>query len=212
MRRRRLGHAVTCNGGAHAAGADSGGADSGDSQSGGASAGGAGPIAPGSSSCQYSVTGGATETSTDGPSVCGQSKVTTAYGGGFSASISGGFQDAAGNIVALACIIDSPTAPAAGDSWSLSTAAQSQGNCSFNVVTKAQVATIWSATANDAQVIGAATVKFESVTLTHGVYKPADVYYFFDATIDATIPGQSAGAEEVKVSGRFQVQTLPIGS
>ncbi|MEI9936899.1 MAG: hypothetical protein WDO69_06725 [Pseudomonadota bacterium] len=218
--------------GADAAGADSGGSDMGGSDMGGSdsagdesggssgsganagstSAGGSGSLPVGTSSCQYSVTGGATETSTDSPSVCGQSKVTTAYGGGFSATIAGGFQDAAGNTVTLACLIDSPTAPVAGASWSLGTATQSQGNCSFNIVSNAQVATIWSATADDAKVIGAATVKFKSVTLTHGVYKPADVYYFFDATIEATIPGQSEGAAEVKISGRYQVQTLPIGS
>jgi len=198
-------------GGADSAGADSGGASSGGGSAGSTSAGGAGPLPPGTSSCQYSVTGGATETSPSSPSVCGLSKVTTAYGGGFSASLSGGFQDAAGNIVALACIVDSPTAPAAGDSWSLTTAAKSQGNCQFNI-TKAQTATLWAASANDALVTGAATVKFNSATLTHGIYKPTDVYYFFDATLEATLPGQSAGAAEVKISGRFQLQTLPIGS
>lgn len=144
--------------------------------------------------------------------MCGQSNVTTAYGGGFRASISGGFQDGVGNILALACIVDSPTAPTAGASWKLTTAAKSQGNCLFNRITPAQVATSWAASANDAMVVGAATVKFNSVTLTHGIYKPTDVYYFFDATLEATIPGQTAGAGEIKVSGRFQLQTLPIGS
>jgi len=62
------------------------------------------------------------------------------------------------------------------------------------------------------RLVGSATVKFKSATLTHGVYKPADVYYFFDATLEATIPGQSAGAADVQVNGRFQLQTLPLGS
>jgi hypothetical protein len=177
----------------------------------GASAGGSGGLPAGTSSCQYSVTGGATETSPDSPSVCGNSKLTPGYGGGFTASIGGGFQDAAGNIVALACTIDSPTAPAAGQTWTLSSAVKSQGNCQLNVI-KSQMASSWAASANDATVLGAATLEFNSATLTHGKYKPSDEYYFFDATLKATIPGQSAGATEVKVTGRFQLQTLPIGS
>ena len=199
------------------AGTDNGGSSAGDSSSGGSSAGsssagGTGDAPPGVSLCQYSVSGGATETSPSSASVCSQSKLTTAYAGGFTVTIGGGFQDADGNILALACTIDSPTAPAAGDSWKLTTAAESQGNCLFNRVSNAQVASSWSASANDTTVIGAATVKFKSVTLTHGTYKPSDVYYFFDATIDATIPAQSADVSEITVSGRFQVQTLPIGS
>ena len=204
------------SGGADSAGAPSGGSDGAGAPSGGASAGstssgGSGSLPAGTSSCQYSVTGGATEMGPDSPSVCSQSKVTAGYGGGFVASIGGGFQDAAGNVVALACLFSSPTAPAAGDSWTLTTASQSQGNCQLNIISNA-TATVWTASANDAQLIGSATLKFNSTTLTHGVYNKTDVYYFFDATLEATLPGQTAGATDVKVSGRFQLQTLPIGS
>jgi hypothetical protein len=51
-----------------------------------------------------------------------------------------------------------------------------------------------------------------SRSATQGIYNPTDVYYFFDATLETTLPGQSAGAAEVKISGRFQMQTLPVGS
>jgi hypothetical protein len=64
----------------------------------------------------------------------------------------------------------------------------SGGNCEVDEVVGG-TATIWSASTNSKD--GAATVTFVSATLTPSTLNPMNVYYTYEATLDATLPGRT---------------------
>ena len=200
-------------GGTTAAGTNSGGASSAGSSSAGApSAGAGGTAATGASGCAYSVSGGLKDPTTDAPYGCTNSHIEQTNGqGDYTASIGAGFQDAAGNQLALACTISSAKAPSAGDTWTISTDTHSQGNCQVQGV-KGSTPALWAASSNDAGVTGSASISFKSATKTKGMYHPENVYYFFEVTLTTTVKGLSAGDEDVTVTGSFANKSLPLGS
>ncbi|MDB4980481.1 MAG: hypothetical protein JWM82_1233, partial [Myxococcales bacterium] len=162
--------------------------------------------------CAYSLAGGHAEPTTNAPFGCANGKLEQVSGqGDFTASIGGGFAAAGGGTVSLACTLSSPTPPAVGATWTLSKSAHSQGNCQLNVV-QGTTATLWGASANDATLSGALMLTFTNVTMVHGTAHPTDVYYLYDLTLTATLPGLSAGATDVTVVGSFKNLSLPLGS
>jgi hypothetical protein len=84
----------------------------------------------------------------------------------------------------------------------------SGGNCEVDEVVGG-TATIWSASTNSKD--GAATVTFVSATLTPSTLNPMNVYYTYEATLDATLPGRTGGATQITVTGSFKNNKLPLG-
>jgi hypothetical protein len=205
-----------------AGGTGAGGAAGG---AGGASAGGAGGTAAGSggaggaagsssepTACAFAVSGGQTEATTSAPFGCANDKIEQVSGqGDFTASIGGGFVASTGEQVTLACTLSSPTAPTAGATWTMSTDPHAQGNCQLMTIA-GTTASIWAASANGAILTGTLQLTFTSATLVHGTAHPTDVYYLYDLTLTATLPGLTAGATEVTVTGSFKNLALPTGS
>ncbi|MDB4944616.1 MAG: hypothetical protein JWP97_4150 [Labilithrix sp.] len=159
------------------------------------------------SGCSYSVDGALTVPTTDAPYGCANGKVEQPNGSGdLTASFGGGFMAPSGEIVSLACTLSAPTAPGPGTVWTLTTSAQTTGNCMLNSI-KGSAASSWVAST-----VGTATATFVSATLTHGTAHPSDVYYLFELNLTATLKAQGSSAADVTISGHFSNAKLPTGS
>jgi len=209
------GGAAAGEGGARAGegGADdnSAGTDAGGSHAGSSSAGAAGTVNtnPTNSPCSYTVSGGKTLPEADAMYICTvNSRVYQQNGkGSFNALIGAGFSTAAGDSSTFACNMDSPTAPKAGDTWTMGSP-DHPGNCELGF-SQNQVATLWHA--GSTPVNGEFTIKFNQVTVKNGMYHPEDVYYLYDLTITSKLKGLTEGATDVTVTGSFVNMSLPLG-
>ena len=201
-----------CSGGADApatssdAGLDSDGrapdassSETGSAQEAGADAGAVGP-------CAFGLSGGRTVPQTNSVDGCGHDVVSQQKGQGeFTLTLGGGFAIAGGSVT-VACTLSSATAPVAGAKWTLTTG--SGGNCEVDE-TKGGSAAIWSASTQSAD--GTATVTFVSATLKPSTLNPTNVYYTYEATLEATMKERTAGGTTVTVNGGFKNGTLPLG-
>ena len=184
------------------AGLDSDGraADASSGQEAGASDGGA--VGP----CAFGLSGGRTVPPTNSVDGCGHDVVSQQQGQGeYTLTLGGGFAIAGGSVT-VACTLSSATAPVAGAKWTLTTG--SGGNCEVDEV-KGGSATIWSASTASAD--GTATVTFVSATLKASTLNPTNVYYTYEATLEATMKERTAGGTTVTVTGNFKNATLPLG-
>jgi len=203
---------------AGAAGADAGEGGASDSFGGtnagganaGSSSGGATTTNPTSSPCSYAVSGGKTLPDGDAMFVCTvNSRVYQKSGkGAFNALIGAGFSTSGGDTSTFACNLDSPTAPKAGDTWTMGSP-DHPGNCELGF-SQNQVATLWHA--GSSPVSGELSIKFNQVTAKNGMYNPEDVYYLYDLTITAKLKGLTDGATDVTVTGSFVNMSLPLGA
>jgi hypothetical protein len=107
----------------------------------------------------------------------------------------------------IACTLDSPTPPKAGDVWMID--AEHSGNCDLSS-SKSSVATLWHAASTPK--LGSLKVTFKSATKMMGVQDPTDVYYLFDITYEATVePVTDGAAVGVTVKGSYKTIALPLG-
>ncbi len=199
------------------ASADAGSRDPGGDSNGGTSgsAGSAATVTPGAAPCSFSVTGGNTFPSADAMFLCaGGSALTQSKGmGKYSLSFgAASYTDPETDSSIVACTLDSQTPPKAGDTWVLGTA-EHPGNCSLNLIHDSKT-TIWDV--SDTGVgSGTVSVTFVSATLTHGMYKPENVYYLFEIAVTASMkgaPGQTPQVADISLTGHFKISSLPIGS
>lgn len=156
--------------------------------------------------CSFGLGGDRVVASTKPVDACGHDVIGQQLGqGDFTLTLGGGIATTNGSI-SVACTLSSPNAPAVGATWSLTT--PSGGNCEVDEVA-GSTATIWSSSTTSAD--GTATVTFKSVTLTASTLNPKNVYYVYDATLDAKLKGRTAGATDITVSGDFSSDKLPLG-
>ena len=180
--------------------ADASSSETGSAQEAGASD--AGAVGP----CAFGLSGGRTVPPTNSVDGCGHDVVSQQKGQGeYTLTLGGGFAIAGGSVT-VACTLSSATAPVAGAKWTLTTG--SGGNCEVDEV-KGGSATIWSASMGSAD--GTATVTFVSATLKASTLNPSNVYYTYEATLEATMKERTAGGTTVTVTGNFKNATLPLG-
>ena len=174
----------------------------------------AAPLADAASSaanCAFGVSGNRTYPTTD--SISCQGPVAQPGGSGdFTFNLAEAFASSSTmENLTFGLLVTSKTAPVAGDTWTVGADGRG-GNSSFTVI-KGQTGTIWATSDTDAALVkGGTKVTFLSVTKVMGQQKPQDVYYFFEATFEAALNGQSAGTAPLKVSGRAKATTLPFGA
>jgi hypothetical protein len=111
-----------------------------------------------------------------------------------------------GGTVSVSCRLSSPTPPAAGVKFTLTTG--TGGICQVDEIV-GTTDTVWvsSTTSMD----GAATVTIVSATLKPSIYTPGRSFYVYEATLDARLQGRTAGATELTVTGNVKYTTLPPG-
>ncbi|MET0790958.1 MAG: hypothetical protein ABW061_05510 [Polyangiaceae bacterium] len=190
------------------AGDDAGGASAAGSNSAGASSAGA-PAVSAQGPCVYSVTGGQSFPEGAATFLCsGGSRVLQQKGeGDFDILVGAAFGTEDNHSSTIACSLTSKEAPAAGDVWVLGK--DHPGNCDLSY-SQGTTASLWKSTSTPAGT-GSTSIKFLSATLTHGQYKPEDVYYLFEVEITGTLPGETADTPEVTLNGTFKITTLPLG-
>lgn len=167
--------------------------------------------APSSANCAFGVSGDRTYPVTD--SISCQGPVSQSGGtGDYTFNIAEGFSSSSTTEnLTFGLLVTSKTAPAAGETWTLG--ADGRGGNSTLTVIKGQTGTIWGTSDTDAALVkGGTKVTFLSVTKVMGKQRPQDVYYFFEATFEAALNGQSAGTAPLKVTGRVKATNLPIGA
>jgi len=164
------------------------------------------PEAGAAGPCAFGLGGNRSVPPTNATNGCNQGYIAQHLGQGDYSLRLGGSLSVGGGTVTIACQLDSPTAPAAGAKWALTTG--SGGNCQVDEIVGTND-TIWSA--STASKDGAATVTIVSATLTPSTVNPKDVVYLYEATLDARLPGRTAGATELTVTGNVKYTRLPPG-
>ncbi|MEP7051010.1 MAG: hypothetical protein ABJB12_11680 [Pseudomonadota bacterium] len=167
-------------------------------------------VTPNASPCSYAVTGGKMFPEAGAMFLCtANSRVYQQNGtGSFNALIGGAAYTEGGDSSTMACSIDSPTAPKAGDTWTMNMT-DHPGDCNLGL-NHMNAATVWANSSNSVP-SGTASITFVSATQKHGMYKPEDVYYLYEVNVSITFANQQGGAPDVTFVGHFTQNSLPLG-
>ena len=157
--------------------------------------------------CAVSFSGDRTIPPTNAVDRCGHDVVAQQNGKGeYTLTLAGTIALTGGGSIGVACTLGSETPPAAGAVWTLTTG--SGGGCDVNEVVGTN-ASIWSASTTSKD--GTAIVTFVSATRTASTYNPSNVYYTYEATLDATLKGRTGGTNTITATGHFANDKLPLG-
>jgi hypothetical protein len=165
---------------------------------------------PSTAACRYSVSGDRTIPTSDAVACPGYLKQTNGMGD-YTINVAAALGTIGKSDVTLGFTMSCPTAPKAGDVWTLG-ANGCTGNISLTV-TENSTGTIW--TISDAATTAQKAetkLTFGNVTMLKGTQNPKDVYFLFDVTFDATLLIQPANTTTVKVSGHFAEASTPLGA